>query len=89
VYLFRKAFIAKLRGMIMLIGYIISWCFNVILISIILAIIAEAEKVELESKPAVLALMWLGIPTFLEVVCYVLEEQSFLSLIVPWLYFLA
>jgi len=59
------------------------------MISIILAIIAEAEKVELESRPAVLAFMWLGIPTFLEIACYILEEQSFLSLIVPWLSFLA
>ena len=69
----------------MVIGYIISWSMNVIVISMVLALVAEVEGIELETRPVALAIVWLGLPTMLEIVCFYIEGQSFLSLIVPWL----
>ena len=69
----------------MVFGHIISWSVNVITISMILAMVAEAEGIELETRPVALAIIWLGIPTLLELACAYIEGQSFLSLIVPWL----
>ncbi len=67
----------------MVFSYVLSWAVNVFMWGVIIAIIDEGKGYKIESIPEVPFLLAVGIPTALELIAFIFENQPFLVLIWP------